>query len=349
MANLQKQFEEFYDLIRLNNVEENQTLREKRDIILDRLKKNISNGASSYTHFNQGSYAMNTGVVPIDNEFDIDVGICFDISKDDYEDPTEVKGWVFEAVKDHTSNVQMRKPCVTVTYIENGEPAFHVDLAIYAANNTDGKLYLARGKQNSGEEYKVWEVSDPRKLIGLINEHFEDTEDRAQFRRVIRYLKRWKDINFVSNGNAAPIGVGLTVGAYYYLTISKKLDFASGNYKYNDLDSLRMLTQSLLDEFTPVYSIEEQKYVDRISIKLPTEPYNDLFQKMTDKQMENFRNKLEILKSTLVSANSEVDPTKACELLQKVFGSNFPIPPEERTAKVTAPAFIGTSNSALRD
>lgn len=64
--NLQKEFIEFHDNIRLDD--ENETLREKRDILLNKLNKNISEEAASYTHFNQGSYAMGTGVKPEDGD-----------------------------------------------------------------------------------------------------------------------------------------------------------------------------------------------------------------------------------------------------------------------------------------
>ena len=67
--NLQKEFIEFHDNIKLED--ENETLREKRDILLNKLKKNISEEAASYTHFNQGSYAMGTGVKPEDGDYDM--------------------------------------------------------------------------------------------------------------------------------------------------------------------------------------------------------------------------------------------------------------------------------------
>ena len=83
MVNLQKEFEEFHDTIKLKEFDENETLRKKRDILLKKLRLNISEDAASYTTFNQGSYAMGTGIKPEDGDYDIDVGICFDIDKID--------------------------------------------------------------------------------------------------------------------------------------------------------------------------------------------------------------------------------------------------------------------------
>ena len=64
MAYVQKQFEDFDQEIRLGAFDENATLREKRDRILDKLKagierqRNAGKNIPAYTHFNQGSYAM---------------------------------------------------------------------------------------------------------------------------------------------------------------------------------------------------------------------------------------------------------------------------------------------------
>lgn len=68
---------------------------------------------------------------------------------------------------------------------------------------------------------------------------------------------------------------------------------------------------------------------NQISVKLPVQPYNDLFEKMTNNQMLSLKEKLLVLRDTLssawFSAVNELDPLSACVKLQKVFGHNFPI------------------------
>ena len=59
---------------------------------------------------------------------------------------------------------------MTVKYQRDGESIYHVDFAIYAAGNADGKLYLARGKEFSEADNKFWEESDPLELIRLVRE-----------------------------------------------------------------------------------------------------------------------------------------------------------------------------------
>ncbi len=116
MVNLQSEFEEFHDRIKLKDFDENENLREKRNILLEKLKSNISDDAASYTTFNQGSYAMGTGIKPEDGDYDIDVGLRFNIDKEEYSDPIEPKKWVYDALDGHTKKVEIRRSCVTVTY-----------------------------------------------------------------------------------------------------------------------------------------------------------------------------------------------------------------------------------------
>ena len=344
MADVQKQFETFHDEIKLKQFDENQTLREKRDIVLDKLKTRLKaifeekdEPVPTYQTFDQGSYKMGTGVIPLDSDFDIDVGVSFNVYKDDYPDPVEVKEWVYDALSGHTKKVDMRRPCVTVFYQKGDEPVYHVDLAIYSDEscNPDGKKYLAKGKLNSSDDNKCWEISEPQKLANTVGDKHSG-DDKKQFVRVIRYLKRWKDYSFSSNGNAAPIGIGLTIAAYMWFAPNKVLtDIVSVTYKYNDLQATRRVVSEMLNNFS-----------DRLRVYLPVEPYSDLFEKMTDNQMASLKEKLGNLLEALDSAIDEVDPVKACETLKKVFGDDFPIPEKPETGEKKHRAIATASASA---
>jgi hypothetical protein len=291
MPTLQTAFIQFHDTIKLIDTKENQTLRDKRDILLNKLQDRISEDAASYTHFNQGSYAMHTGINPANEDYDIDVGLAFDIDKDEYPDPVEVKGWVKDALEGHTKSVEMKKPCVTVQYQCDEEPVYHVDFAIYAVNNKDGKMYLARGKEYSSSVNRFWEESNPHELIRLVKEKFSG-EDAKQFRRVVRYLKKWKTEKFSSTGHSAPTGIALTILAYNLFRPSYLVDsFDSLSRQYNDFAALKNLVSKIEQEFT-ITTDDDGNIRHAIEVDILTPPYNDLFEKMTLMQKDDFYREL---------------------------------------------------------
>ena len=99
MANVQTHFLKFHNEIKLS-YENNLLLRERRAVVLRDLKKGLkrkfSTSAPKFTYFNQGSYALGTGIVPLDSSYDIDVGIVFQLDRKNFS-PTEVKEWVYDA------------------------------------------------------------------------------------------------------------------------------------------------------------------------------------------------------------------------------------------------------------
>ncbi len=353
MADVQRYLEQFHDAIKLGRFDENAVLREKRDRVLNRLQDGLEEQFASrgenppeYVTFNQGSYEMGTGIKPISDDYDVDVGVCFEIAKAEYPDPAEVKAWVLDALVGQTKHVEIRRNCVTVWYQQEGEPVYHVDLAIYSdgSSNWDGKTYLAKGKQNSAVENRLWEEADPQGLIDLIKNRYADAKDAEQFRRSIRYLKRWRDEKFTSGGNSAPVGIGFTVAAYFGFSPVKSVDPFSNMVRYNDLEALRGFVQWILDSFQQVY--RDGECVERLAVVLPVAPKTDLFTKMTNTQMADFKSKLNELLDAIEGAQREADPVEACKLLQAQFGSDFPVPPKDETGQKRGPAILSSSNSA---
>lgn len=337
MPAVQKQFEEFHKAICLDEDDEKATLREKRDIIIKALKDNLGDGVPTFTKFDQGSYSMHTGVAPLDENFDIDVGLIFDCNQDKYPDPVVLKKKVRDAVNSNFRTVVIRRPCVTVNYISGGKTAYHVDLAVYS-QDANGTLYLAKGKENSAEEHRIWEASDPRGLTTLVTGAFEDADELAQYRRCIRYLKRWRQWQF--SGPGAPISIALTVAALKWF----KPNFGTSG---KPVDLLAMLdwVQTMLDNFVSEYHDDDGWHM-RLKVPLPVQPHNDLMSKRTAAQMKDFKERLESLRDALQEAYDEELPEDACKILKKQFGDDFKVPEKSETAKMVAPAVISTGNSA---
>ena len=151
-------------------------------------------------------------------------------------------------------------------------------------------------------------------------------------------------MNFPKAGNGAPNGIGLTVAAYDRLQPAYS-DPITG--KHDDLRAMRQLVEDTLGRFATVWDENAQASVRRLVIKLPIEPYTDLFEAMTPKQMEEFEQQLTTLKEALEYAECKTtDPTDACERLQQVFGDQFPVPEKKETATTHPPAISSSGNSA---
>jgi hypothetical protein len=322
MANLQPQFNNFHNTIKID-FDDNKPLRDRRDLIInnlrDGLRKLFSTSAPTFHYFNQGSYALATGVEPLPGEdYDIDVGIKFNFSKDTYH-AVEVKEWVYNALSIGSRTVQIKRPCVRVQYHLNNERWFHVDLAIYSLDKDSWGneiTHIAKGLLFSSEDKKEWEPSEPYRLKELLESKFTNSLDREQFRRVIRYLKRWKDYNFSSTVNGRPTGIALTACCYQLFRAEKLYDYSSSSYQYNDLQALLNVVSGIIEMFSEN---------NQIIVRLPVQPYNDLFEKMTNFQMISMEIKLINLQIALAAALNEPFTYNACTNLRRFFGNDFPI------------------------
>jgi len=330
MADLQTYFVQFHENIR-TDYDLSSTLREKRDIILRRVRKYLSdNELPGFDEMLQGSFAVKTGVKPVGKlEYDIDIALRFPFTEDEYA-ATEVRKWVLASVKDHTESVEDKGPCTRVTYADG----YHVDLVTYATWEDDSKILQYR----LAHKTKGWRPSEPTQLIEYILKamaRFENTNDSRtntnQFRRVVRYLRRWMDEAIPYELDSKPTGLGFVLLAANYL--QKKLDWTG---KPDD-------RLCLYDMATSVSSI-----FGRIVVKKPTQEYEDVFAKLSDDDMKDFKDRIGTLSSDLALAYREPDPVVACKLLRKHFGDDFPVPEPEDTAKRTAaPAIVPSSSSAL--
>jgi hypothetical protein len=348
---LSKEFSKFHETIKLKRYDENATLRDKRDKILKALRDGLTKHFASseeakptFDWFNQGSYAMNTGIKPLgDGDYDIDVGIRFHVSiNGTYSDPTTLKALVRDVLQDHGGVPTIKRPCVTVDYPNDD---YHVDLAIYAsAESNNNQNHLAKGYEGSSVDNKTWEPSDAEAFIKLVDER-HDGPNGQQFRRIIRYLKRWKDHRFRSDGNEAPVGIGLTLNVYHAFVP----DFDSRDGSPRDLLALLKVVRLMLADFATAPHEEngEIKKGRRLKASIPVKPWDDVYDRMSNKQMEKFENRLKELREALETAYGEIDPFDAAKILQKQFGDDFPIPdPESNARKTSKPAITTSSSSA---
>lgn len=356
MAQIQKQFDEFHEGIKLKRFGENATLREKRDVIIGKIKdglkekfKDDEDGVPDVEFIDQGSYAVGLGIIPDNGDYDIDEGIIFDLYKEDYSDPIEIKNWIEDIMMNHTVIPPIiKKPCVTITYSLNEEPIYHVDLPVYVKSIYDNDTYLAWGKKFSSEENRYWEIADPiglnEYIIDSINSFNEDS--KKQLRRVIRYIKKWKDVKFNTTGSSMPPSIGITIAACQMFSPYSEYNMFNGKVEYIDLLALKNFVNKLKNKFTMEWDSEHSKFMHSICLYLPVAPYKNIFGKMTLSQMTNFYNELDELYNALVDAEEDSDPHTACELLVNYFGEKFPVPDSKESRYQVGKSSSPSSHSA---
>ena len=369
---LQTYFNKFHKTIKLDDTDENEELRNMRDNLLKKLNKGLDklkeNGVSTnfnYRNFNQGSYSMFTGIIPHKGEYDIDVGLKFNGLRTDFNDAFDLKKIVQNALElggVNKNDISIKRPCLVVQCERkniNGDiENYHVDLAIYI-NEEDGydkTVYLARGTYSGNSE---WVKSTPELLRDKINEFskgdFEADKKREQFRRIVRYLKKWASFKFKENGNDKPSGIGLTILAYNNLQNLK-----NDENIYDDILSLsHLIKKGILPKFISTFN-EKYELEERIACKLESktimqdekyltiEPDSDFFKKMTGNQMKILKEQFEEMSKKLEEAQNELDEYESTRILKKLFGEDFPIQEEksENREKVSGESFIGNSTSA---
>ncbi|WP_311467949.1 nucleotidyltransferase [uncultured Abiotrophia sp.] len=321
---IQSKLEQFHEKIKMSSSLKRE-LREKKGILLEILRKDRN--LPSFCELEQGSYAMHTGVKPEeDQEYDIDVALRFSATKSEVE-PLVYKENICEILKNHTEyGAEIKKSCVTVTYSKEGEAKFHVDLVVYTyedKNDKDSQLYIAKGID---KESQKWEKADPKGLLDYIGDQIEEENEREQFRRVVKYIKKWRNLKFTNTGHTSPPSIGITL-------------IALDNFKYcedDDLSSLIHIVEAIVNKFNFV-GWDGTRELYRIQWSLPTvlefEAENDVFEKMTNIQMTDFKDKTEKFKRDLISVQGEVDENIQYKKLNEIFGDDFEAPDEKTTAK----------------
>lgn len=300
--NIQKKFEIFHKNIKVETDE----LRDKRDILTNKIKSSLNDaGHPACEVINQGSYIYGVGIKPSSQqEYDIDVGLVFPILSQEHK-PQEVRSWVFNAIQNHTSNVEDRGPCIRVRYAAG----YHVDLVVYAQHLDNQNIENFQLARKDG----TWSLSEPKKLKQYISEarqKFIATKDNSgsdQIQRVTRYLKRWNDLDIPKDSPEKPSGLATLLLVIHSLP-SPVLNTDGSS---DDLAALIQISRSIALN------------AGRIIITKPVQQYEDVYKKLDDKAMTRFKQRHTFLLSDLESVQlaSESDATN---ILIKQFGSDFP-------------------------
>jgi len=284
----------------LNEISLTKNYKNKITTGRDALRKKIGNkfsdnGRSKPKHCSQGSYAMQTAVMPLDeDDFDLDNGVYLQGYTEDQQSwpaATTVHIWVEDAVEGHTDDSPIDKnTCIRVNYLDN----YHIDLPIYIMGENEEEEEVAYLAHKS----KGWIESDPK----AFTQWFQNcvNENGQQIRHIVKYLKAWKDYKGV---NIKGMAITILVCENYKLT--------------EDRDDI-----SLLETVTNILDTLEENF----QCYKPVIPKDeDLFEDMSESTQNSILDGLRGLQGKLDKAIYNKDNDKeASDILQKVFGDRFP-------------------------
>ena len=334
---IQFHFDRFHGKIKLGRVDDAYKKARKRD---DSIKADVKTefreaGYPIVADFIQGSLKTHTGIVPISGDYDIDRALVIDEGKAP-ENPVTPKKKALDVLEDRGfKNAKIKKPCVTADYASDN---VHIDFIIY--KRSGNQYYLAVGKKNSDEDNREWSIADPLGLIEWIGDASDYDDDdakdvMAQFRRLVRYLKRWRDVQFSESVAGKVFSIGLTV-----MVKQELVPTFSTEGTRDDLAALRATVKAILGAG---YFDEEEKGKYRVRVDLPVEPHRDIFDGSSLDTGTQLYNKLKRLKEQLEKAEALSDERKQCEILNKLFGDDFEVPEPPTGGSKTNRAIYGTA------
>nr|VFK21894.1 MAG: hypothetical protein BECKLFY1418C_GA0070996_11062 [Candidatus Kentron sp. LFY] len=341
---IQTQFLKFHDAIKLGRQDDAyKDARDKDDSITGEVKQAFRDtGYPVIEDFIQGSFSTDTGIKRKGADFDIDRAIVIDADADKAPDnpvTPKVKLCDDVLVPRGFQEAKVKMPCVTANYKGLN---LHIDFPVYRKSGS--RYELAVGKEYSDEQHKKWESSDPRGLISWINDKSSygssGDEKRAQYKRIVRYLKRWRDEKFSGGVGKKVYSIGLTIMAKESFRPFLDWDGAP-----NDLIAMKDTVAAMLaGRYFPGY---QNQYA--LDVPLPVMPYRNVFANSAMDTTTQIKNKLEHFKKKLAEAAAESDLMRQCQLLNGLFGEAFEIPKGSSSGRKTVFASagaVGTSQGA---
>jgi Second Messenger Oligonucleotide or Dinucleotide Synthetase domain len=325
MANLHDTFIEFdKDIIKLSSTKKNE-LRTSRNAVRSDIEKYFDDNRPDHTvHFKgQGSFVMNTTILPISGEYDVDDGVYIFGKKEDRPTPQTAHNWIYDAVKDRTGQETIDKnTCVRVQYAKQ----YHIDLPIYYKIKSSEDEYTLDIDDVPllAHKAKDWIPSDPY----AFKKWFDDqSKAKPQLKRIVRYLKAWTDNKRDANDKLIlPSGLVLTI-------------LACNNFHPNDRDDSSLL--ETLKHIQKAIDDRNNFFASYVCYRPTIEKNENLLDKYSSATTKN--NFLEALGSFIISGSQAVEMKSkkdACAKWQKHLGDRFPCKNIVEAPEEIAKAFV---------
>lgn len=317
---IQTQFAKFNEALYMSREEPGYKVTKQKDAdIFESIKTAFSNaGYPVIETFMQGSFAKEviTAIKNPGQDYDIDRAIVIDEHKAP-TDPLGPKRIIEQVLRGRGfQKPEVKRPCVTADYSSRKR---HIDYVVYS-KDAYGNYKIAYGK--GGVDTK-WADADPKGLIRWITDtsayHLEPFKQRDQFRRLVRYLKHWRNQTFSENVADKIFSIALTV-------------MVKEQFRPNIKDDLSALINTVSCILHNGYFRQDTNSRYRVYVSLPKHPGHDIFNhkvgtaryKGSDLDTgTQFRNQLSKLLTALENAAKQPNDIEAGKVLKSVFGSAF--------------------------
>jgi len=296
MANCHKLFQLYHDTILIDS-DKKKDLIKGRNAIREKIRKYFREEKPNEifpVFASQGSYKMGTLVNPPKEEdetaeYDLDDGIYFKGKEEARKSVATYHSWIMGAVEGHTKNIEDKTTCVRISYVKD----YHIDFPIYFFSANAEHPQLAH-------KSKDWIDSDP---LEFSNWFTEKAQGNDQLRRIVRYLKGWRDFrNSKKSYPKMPSGLILTI-------------LGTNNYVKNERDDI-----SLYETLEKIH----QELKLNFKCFRPTRPTDeDLFAKYSDRQKDYFMEQLEAFYESAGLSLEHPIPKDACTEWQRHLGARF--------------------------
>lgn len=331
MANLHETFLAFNDKIKLHSSKKEQ-LRISRDAVRDDIEKYFEKKISNHTvkFKGQGSFAMNTTILPISGEYDVDDGVYIFGTEADRPTPKAVHDWIYKAVENRTNQKTINKhTCIRVQYAD----IYHIDLPIYykVKDSSKENFYDSEDIPELAHTINGWIYSDPYAFKKWFD---KQANEKIGLKRLVRYFKAWIDNK---NNVKFPSGMIFTI-------------LASNNYVESERDDeALLLTLKKIQESIDDTRFDNARYICQRPTIDKTENLLDKYSADTTKN--NFLNALDSFIKSGCQAIEHKSKIEACAKWQKHLGNRFPCSliqeNDEDIAKVfSIPDIIKTDNKS---
>jgi Cyclic GMP-AMP synthase DncV-like, nucleotidyltransferase domain len=298
--NTHKLFSDFDAKIRLNDSKVKKLKGNRkalRNKIRDHFKEKDWEKPSFYS---QGSFPLKTNLNPIltttsdgdiKEKYDLDDGVYFLCPESERKEPATYHDRIKKAVDGHAEKVVDKTTCVRVVYADG----HHIDLPSYWLERDGDVPQLAH-------KSKGFIDSDPKAFKDWVDKEISTANSNGQLRRIIRYLKAWK--NYRENKNSSiklPSGFILTILACDHFVKNTRDDL-----------SFKETVESIKSELDRSFTCYR-----------PTVPTDE--QLLSEYSKDTVLRELDTLLDNAQKALDSDCEKEASELWRKVFGDRFPL------------------------